>query len=907
MSSSASASASSPGMMYSDGLEGGVNLSPLSRKSHPYRALVRKTLTLQKRQKKSNCCQICCPVTGVLMIFALQLLINATTSGLGDKTTITTVALNTFANGFWGGSSILYTDASLVGTLVNGTGSGILGQIPSIFANTSVYSFPTYTNVSTLEDIDAVLFQAVQAAQGSPNLFGQQKRDAPKISAIPVSSVFVAPGQTSASLASSFVHDVFVNNNTKLRYCQDNSKQQTGMSDPGGLNGFGSPLIGDPCAVIEGMSSVNALHSSFLQSTSGVSITTYAQAMPLKYTKMSIAIDSILGSFFFPLIAYFLFPVFLFLIVIEKQERLREFAKMNGMKMRHYWFMTFVFDYGMYFISTCIFFVMCAVFQFKFVLNTNPFLYLFLYFLWGVALVVWAIFMSTFLGRGNTATILGYALVLVTGIAAPILELFVFQDTNQRPFFYMMYPFFAFCHGLIHLLERCSSYRCLGLSDITSTDPWVQAVGWLIFDIVFYLALGLYLDLVLPSQYGVRKHPLFCFPRFNEKKRYAALAASSKQSKSERTSLMSPAPSTMSGVIAQEEEAAEAAEEVEDHDVQEERSLIERGSIQPDERAIFIKNLRKMYKTNAGLKLAVKDLCLAMKQGECFSLLGPNGAGKSTTISILTGLYPPTSGSVYVCGFDVATQRDRIHLNMGVCPQFDTIWEDLSPKDHLLFYARLKGIGIRDEQAHVEDVLKRVGLAGDIGNRPSKTLSGGMKRRLSIAISLVGDPRVIVLDEPTTGLDPTTRRHLWDIIASAKKGRCILLTTHAMDEAETLSDRIGIMSLGRLKCLGTQLHLKNKFGQGYRISTSFDESDAGRVISMMKEIAPTSQIVSQFAGTATFEVPRKDILLSNLFAEMESRKETSGVKDWGVSNTSLEDVFLELVRDEQITPAVPAK
>lgn len=146
-------------------------------------------------------------------------------------------------------------------------------------------------------------------------------------------------------------------------------------------------------------------------------------------------------------------------------------------------------------------------------------------------------------------------------------------------------------------------------------------------------------------------------------------------------------------------------------------------------------------------------------------------------------------------------------------------------------------------------------------------------------------------------------RHIWNVISSAKKNRCVVLTTHAMDEAETLCDRIGIMSLGRLKCLGNQLHLKNKFGEGYRLDIAFDDGRRSDLSHYVHSIIPSVREVSSFGGHAEFQVPAGSVKISSLFEKFEAKKKELGITDWGISNTSLEDVFLEIIRTEEITPA----
>lgn len=196
---------------------------------------------------------------------------------------------------------------------------------------------------------------------------------------------------------------------------------------------------------------------------------------------------------------------------------------------------------------------------------------------------------------------------------------------------------------------------------------------------------------------------------------------------------------------------------------------------------MIIRDLRKVYPPSGGrpAHVAVKNLSLHVKQGEIFGLLGPNGAGKTTLISMITGVYPPTKGNAWVAGFDILNDIESVHLNMGVCPQFDLLWPDLTVEEHLLFYARLKGVPPSEERLKVEHAMQEVFLFQKANYKTSQ-LSGGMKRRLSVAISLVGDPSIIFLDEPSTGLDPKNRRKLWDILSECKGKRAMVLTTHSV-------------------------------------------------------------------------------------------------------------------------------
>ncbi|KAJ1530067.1 hypothetical protein HK096_008642, partial [Nowakowskiella sp. JEL0078] len=218
--------------------------------------------------------------------------------------------------------------------------------------------------------------------------------------------------------------------------------------------------------------------------------------------------------------------------------------------------------------------------------------------------------------------------------------------------------------------------------------------------------------------------------------------------------------------------------EGEDEDVKAERARVLADDFDDSNYPLIMKTMRKEFSgRKGGKKIAVKNVTFAVESGIVSGLLGPNGAGKTTLINILTGLYEPSAGQAKIGGFDVSTQRDQVYQVIGVCPQHDILWDDLSVGEHLLFYARLKGVSKDKEKVAVDEALKTVALL-DYYKRLSKGLSGGEKRRLCIAIALVGSPKVVFLDEPTTGLDPEVRRLIWSIVNDAKKDKTIILTTH---------------------------------------------------------------------------------------------------------------------------------
>lgn len=236
---------------------------------------------------------------------------------------------------------------------------------------------------------------------------------------------------------------------------------------------------------------------------------------------------------------------------------------------------------------------------------------------------------------------------------------------------------------------------------------------------------------------------------------------------------------------------------------------------------------------------------------------------------------------------------------IGICPQFSILWDTLTCAEHLLFFARLKGVPVDKQQEYVMRTLEKVGL-GLAADRLAKNLSGGMRRRLSIAMALVGDPLFLVMDEPTTGLDPETREELWRTLLQIRaSGPAILLATHAMDEAELLCSRVSILSRGTLKCVGGPHELRERFVPNYTLIVNFVE---GFTKDVVLELFPSCKVSSEFELSASFEIHATEARrMSTIFMDMEAAVKIGKVADWGLVRAGLEGVFLDVVQDEIIS------
>ncbi|KFO11016.1 ATP-binding cassette sub-family A member 13, partial [Balearica regulorum gibbericeps] len=254
---------------------------------------------------------------------------------------------------------------------------------------------------------------------------------------------------------------------------------------------------------------------------------------------------------------------------------------------------------------------------------------------------------------------------------------------------------------------------------------------------------------------------------------------------------------------------------------------------------------------------AVKDLSLTFHRGQITALLGPNGAGKTTVISLLTGLYPPSSGTIIINGKDIRTDLAAIRTELGVCPQYDVLFNILTVREHLLLYGSVKAPGWTKEQLNqqVSGALEDVDLSQH-QYKPVGALSGGMKRRLSIAISFIGNSKTVVLDEPTSGVDPCSRRSIWDVLLKYKAGCTLIFTTHHLDEAEVLSDHIAILQRGQLRCCGSPSYLRETYGQGHSLTLiKKDPKHIVRVTSLVQTHIPEAFLKENSGTELTYVIP----------------------------------------------------
>ncbi|KAL7138460.1 hypothetical protein ABFS83_10G166000 [Erythranthe nasuta] len=591
----------------------------------------------------------------------------------------------------------------------------------------------------------------------------------------------------------------------------------------------------------------------------------------------------------------FLFPIsrLISYSVFEKEQKIKEGLYMMGLKDNMFnlsWFITYSFQFA---ISSGIITLCTMGSLFKYSDKSLVFVY---FFSFGLSSITLSFLISTFFTRAKTAVAVGTLAFL-----AAFFPYYTVDDETVSMLFKVFASFLsptAFALGSINFADYERAHVGLRWSNIWRESSGVCFLVCLVMmwlDTFLYGAVGLYLDKVFHKEIGVRyTWSSMFFKHFWTKNNRSEQFSSSSKAK------------------------------LIDSNFEENSNLSERDPYKPvveaisfemkqqeiDGRCIQIRNLHKVYTSKKANCCAVNSLQLSLYENQILALLGHNGAGKSTTISMLVGLIRPTSGDALVFGKNILTDMDEIRQSLGVCPQYDILFPELTVKEHLEIFANIKGVKDDCLEDVVIEMAEEVGLADKL-NTLVRALSGGMRRKLSLGIALIGDSKVIILDEPTSGMDPYSMRLTWQLIKRIKKGRIILLTTHSMDEADALGDRIAIMANGSLKCCGSSFFLKQQYGVGYTLTLVKTTPTASAAADIVYSHIPSATCVSEVGNEISFKLPlASSSSFESMFREIERCMQRSnpsfgtadcsgdsnfpGIESYGISVTTLEEVFLRV-------------
>ncbi|KAK4480244.1 hypothetical protein RD792_013308 [Penstemon davidsonii] len=630
------------------------------------------------------------------------------------------------------------------------------------------------------------------------------------------------------------------------------------------------------------------------------------------------------GTDFVSVIFYLAPTMFMFVfqigaVVSEKDLKHRQALTIMGLFDTAYWGSWMIWNGLITIVSSLVIVVFGLILRMDLFVKNNVFLVFLFFFLFQFNMSALGLVISTFMKKASSATSMGFLIFILCVLCAIFGQDQVYGSETKKLYkiLWSLFPPNLFQSGLNTLFGgmRTGGIKWSNLSVCEKGTPPGDCfplsffMSWLIGTIFLWIALTLYLDNVIPTSSGARKSYIYFLKRSYWNGRDESFDSTSAES----PDYIEP---DDEGVIEEEKCTKEQAEN---------------GIIDPNV-AVQFRALTKKYTKLINIKfrkcccccfyctcettkpfVAVRGLWMNFAKDQLFCLLGPNGAGKTTSISCLTGITPVSGGDVLVYGNSIRSTSgmQNIRRMMGVCAQFDTLWDKMSSLEHLELFASVKGLHPSLHKSEAQRLLDQVKLSG-AANIRAGSYSGGMKRRLSFAIALIGDPKLVILDEPTTGMDPIARRHVWSVIESAKQGRSIILTTHSMEEADILSDRIGIMAKGRLRCIGTSTLLKSKFGTGFTAKVSFpkvDSTDEQEDVHLERRNAVKDyfkQHLNVIPKEETkyflaFVIEReKEEMLEDFFADLERKENEFGILNTEIGLATLEEVFLNISRKAEV-------
>ncbi|XP_021957188.1 ATP-binding cassette sub-family A member 3 [Folsomia candida] len=487
-----------------------------------------------------------------------------------------------------------------------------------------------------------------------------------------------------------------------------------------------------------------------------------------------------------------------------------------------------------------------------------------------LATTTFCFFISTFFTKPSLGTCVGLLIYFVTDAATVVLGFGAYAKlTFLGNFFVCLSPNFGLVMGCMMIGRFENGETGITWGDLfePATPKDTMTLGYVILALltaaVLYLVLAMYLENIMPTEYGVRRpwhYPVSDLYQMCQKK----------------------STKVTSGVVESDQDSLEKP------GFEKEPETLKAG--------VVISNLKKSF----GRKNAVDGVSMTMYEGEIFALLGHNGAGKTTTISCCTGVMSPTSGSVVINGVDIVKNPKAIGSQVCLCPQHNLLFDDLTVDQHLAFFGRLKGMSSSAAKIERGQMLNRLRLT-DKANSYSKKLSGGQKRKLCLGIALIGDAKVVFLDEPTSGLDVEARRAIWDALLAERGNRTIILTTHFMEEADVLGDRIAIMAQGKVQCSGSSMFLKKYFGAGYTFHftmTGNNGNNGDSILAVVQGHVPTATLEKgKNAGELSITLPTEDCptsLFPKIFKSLQDKQQSLGIISMGMSLTTMDDVYIKV-------------
>lgn len=583
-------------------------------------------------------------------------------------------------------------------------------------------------------------------------------------------------------------------------------------------------------------------------------------------------VESIIGTMsilFFPVALTLGFPLLLFALVLEKEEKVRVLLEVNGLSYFKYWISIYFLYFVLFSLSSTTFQCLGWVFiDAAFFRKVNKIINTLFFVGWNLSQISFGIFLSHFISSAIYANLLGYLLSIIMTLMFSALSFMVFPTPSQVPYLFYIIPHSAYVRFFYSITVDCMDNRCYpdGLFTLQGDSYYSFWALWASIPIYGLLA---YLASLIDFESCLRS--LQCCSKKKTVLDVADFYFEAPDGEKVNTSII------------------ELPDESGEKMLEGYKEKVDNIDGSDPNYAIVIRHLSKVYPNG---KKALDDFSVSIKKNQVFGLLGPNGAGKTTLLSILTGTLKKTTGTVIIEGAPVVyNKRTEKSAAIGYCPQFDILWSNMTVYEHIKFFTLFKEYAIENRENYINSLIRHLGLWTHKDNRISE-LSGGMKRRVSLGIAVTGEPKVIFLDEPTSGLDPIRRREFWELIKKVGVGKAVVLTTHLMEEADVLSNEIAIMASGDLKCVGSSMMLKEKYSSGMKmqlvaVNSSMKDKVKEEVQNTFLKITPSWE----FDRTLNFSIHDSHGKMTKIFELTTRLTKAKLIEDWSIMSGSLEEVF----------------
>ncbi|KFZ65123.1 ATP-binding cassette sub-family A member 10, partial [Podiceps cristatus] len=561
------------------------------------------------------------------------------------------------------------------------------------------------------------------------------------------------------------------------------------------------------------------------------------------------------------------FMYFLSMNVVREKKQLKVLMKMMGLQDIAFW-LSWSLLYAVYvMVLSCL--LTALIVQEALYLSSFPAVLL-LFFLYGLACIHLVFLLCSLLRTSKLASSMGFLITFLFGSLS--LAMLIENLPEPLKWFLGLFCPFAFNAGIVKVFYFEKYGIGFSFSNLME-EPYFLFSTYimLVFDSGLYMLLAMYFDKVLPGKYGIPDPPFFCLkPSYWLRSRRGFTREMPRTAASPEELLgddIEPVPSEFMG-----------------------------------KEAIRLNNVKKVYKKKDKETEALRGLSLNIYESQITALLGHSGAGKTTLLNVLGGLTLPSEGSATIYNYKLSEigVREEIREMIGICPQFNVQFEVLTVKENLKTFAEIKGIKSKEVEREVQNILELLDIS-NVQNTQAEKLNVGQKRKLSIGIAMLGSPQVLLLDEPTAGLDPLSRHQVWSLLKEHRAGRVILFSTQFMDEADVHADRKAFISHGRLKCVGSSLFLKKKWGIGYHLRIHVSEScDLENMTSLVKRYIPNVIFSGHSQYELRYKLPLENVnKFPDLFNGLDSCSD-QGIINYGVSMTTLEDVFLRLEEEATV-------